>query len=456
MQMKKITLLLLVFVLLFNTVKAQLDERYEETSSEESVAPAGAVSVLKLKKSYILGDGITLKSSIGRINLTQSLQTSFLLNTPNSNLTKMGAAFDINRARLSFAANLFDKRFSIYGRLNFPANYQSATTGIRSFNTVLQEAFVEYKPNITHAINFGLRADYIDSRETRIEGESLGFINRSAVSGAFDAIFDFGLRYKGNYKLGGKHLLKPYLSITTGDSRSALQKNYGGFKYGIRLDYLPFDKFSKGGEGYMDDLAREQKPKLVIGVIYSYNNGISSAIGMNGGKYLYGDSSQKILLPDYSKAGADFLFKYKGFYAMGSYFLTNVKLPEGVTGYFDWKKGNYIYKSYKEVDSSITSSQIQDSIKSKLNIGNGFSIQAGYTFPSNWSVACRYASLNENGISNNFADYNKSYTLVFTKYLSGNNLKIQTEFGFDELKSSLKTATKKGNYYSQIMVTVQL
>jgi len=451
MQMKKITLLLLVFVLLFNTVKAQLDERYEETSSEESVAPAGAVSVLKLKKSYILGDGITLKSSIGRINLTQSLQTSFLLNTPNSNLTKMGAAFDINRARLSFAANLFDKRFSIYGRLNFPANYQSATSGIRSFNTVLQEAFVEYKPNITHAINFGLRADYIDSRETRIEGENLGFINRSAVSGAFDAIFDFGLRYKGNYKLGGKHLLKPYLSITTGDSRSALQKNYGGFKYGIRLDYLPFDKFSKGGEGYMDDLAREQKPKLVIGFIYSYNNGISSAIGTYGGRYLYRDSSEKILLPDYSKAGADFLFKYKGFYAMGSYFLTTVKVPDGVTERFSLTQDKYI-----KYASSLTSSQIQDSIKSKLNIGNGFSIQGGYTFPSNWSVACRYASLNENGISNNFADYNKSYTLVFTKYLSGNNLKIQTEFGFDELKSSLQTTTKKGNYYSQIMVTVQL
>jgi hypothetical protein len=451
MQIKKIAIFLLGLILMFNGVKAQLDERYEEPSSEESVAAAGSVSVLKLKKSYVLGEGITIKSANGSINLNQSLQTSFLMNTSNSNFTRMSSTFNINRARFSFAANLFDPRFSIYGRLNLPADYQSATGGTRSFNTVLQEAFVEYKPSIAHAFNFGLRADYIDSRETRIEGESLGFINRSAVSGAFDAIFDFGLRYKGNYKLGGKHLLKPYASITTGDSRSSLQKNYGGFKYGIRLDYLPFGKFSKGGESYMDDLAREQKPKLVAGFIYSFNNGISSNIGTNGGRYLYRDSSKNIVLPDYSKSGFDFLFKYKGFYAMGSYFITTAHVPDGVTEKFSLTRNDYI-----KYDTAITSSQIKDDIKSKLNIGNGFNIQGGYTFPSNWAVACRYATLNEEGVSNNFADYNKSYTLVFTKYLSGNNLKIQTEFGFDEFKSSLKTATQKGNYYSQIMVTVQL
>lgn len=448
MQMKKIALLLLGFMLLFNGVKAQLDERYEEPTSEEAVAAEGSVSVLKLKKSYVLGDGLTLKSASGSINMTQSLQTSFLMNTSNADLTRMSSTFNINRARFSFAANLFDKSFSIYGRLNLPADYQSTTGGTRSFNTVLQEAFVEYKPSIVHAFNFGLRADYIDSRETRIEGESLGFINRSAVSGAFDAIFDFGLRYKGNYKLGGKHLLKPYASITTGDSRSSIQKNYGGFKYGIRLDYLPFEKFSKGGESYMEDLAREAKPKLVVGFIYSYNNGMSSTIGTNGGRYLYADSNQKILLPDYTKLATDFLFKYRGFYSMGSFVTTSAKVPEGIQGYF---KLNGTYTPY-----TISENQIKDTVLSRMNIGKGFNIQAGYLFKSNFSFAMRYSTLQSEFNSSKFDDYNKSYTLVFTKYLSGNNLKIQTEIGFDELKSVLKTSTQKGNYYSQIMVTVQL
>lgn len=195
-----------------------------------------------------MGDGISLRSANGGININQTFQTLYGVSSANKDLSGLNSTFDINRARMTLVGNLFDNKISMVARVNFASNYQSVTTGRRTFNTTLQEAYIEYRPNRTHTFNFGLRADYVDSRETRIEGESLGFINRSAVSGSFDAIFDYGIRYKGNYKLGGKHLLKPYVSITTGDSRSALQKNFGGFKYGIRLDYLPFDKFSKGGE----------------------------------------------------------------------------------------------------------------------------------------------------------------------------------------------------------------
>ena len=51
--------------------------------------------------------------------------------------------------------------------------------------------------------------------------EVLGFIERSEVSSAFDAIFDYGLRYQGQFWLFKGHLFKPYLSITTGDGNSA-------------------------------------------------------------------------------------------------------------------------------------------------------------------------------------------------------------------------------------------
>jgi len=448
---KKKGLLILISVLVCHLAMAQNDERYEEYSKEDYIAPGVSTQILKLKKSYKLGDGITLRSSAGSFNVSQSLQTSFLVNTANKDLTNMSSTFNLTRARLSISSNLFDSKWSIYGRLNLPANYQSATSGNRSFNTVLQEAYVEYRPSITHSFSAGLRADYIDSRETRIEGESLGFINRSIVSSSFDAIFDYGFRYKGLYNLGGKNLLKSYLSVTTGDSRASLQKNYGGFKYGVRLDYLPFDKFSKGGEFYMDDLAREEKPKLVIGVVYSYNNGASSALGTNGGRYIYGDSLQNELLPNYSKMGSDFLFKYNGWYAMGSYFITKATVPDNIAGEFRLN-GSFNSGPY----TTMTSDKIKDTVRTRLNLGNGINLQGGYLFPCNWAVSGRYSVLTEDNISNNFADYNKSYSVVFTKYLSGHNLKIQTEIGFDEFKNALKTATQKGNYYSQLMVTVQL
>ena len=84
----------------------------------------------------------------------------------------------------------------------------------------------------------------------------------------------------------------------------------------------------------MDDLAREEKPKLVIGLIYSYNDGATSAFGTNGGRFLYGDSSQNVLLPKYSKLGVDYLFKYNGFYSMASFFATNTIIPNNIKGEF--------------------------------------------------------------------------------------------------------------------------
>lgn len=448
---KKIKIFSIILCLLYcNSLIAQDEYRYERDSTEIFKEPDGNFHILKLRKSYVLGDGLSLRSANGGINITQTFQTIYGVSTANKNLTGLNSTFDINRARMTLVGNLFDNKISMVARVNLASNYQSITTGKRTFNTTLQEAYIEYRPNRSHTFNLGLRADYVDSRETRIEGESLGFINRSAVSASFDAIFDYGIRYKGNYKLGGKHLLKPYLSITTGDSRSALQKNFGGFKYGIRLDYLPFDKFSKGGEFFMDDIVREEKPKLVIGVIYSYNDGATSALGTNGGRYIYGDSMQNILLPKYSKFGVDYLFKYNGFYSMGSCFATKSLVPNNIKGEFRVSNG-----SFSTYSASQTEEQTKNLIQSRLNLGSGFNFQAGYIFPSEWAFGARYSSLNNDVLSANYADYNKYYTLVATKYLSGHNLKIQIEMGYDELKEVLKTATQNGNYYTQVQFTIQ-
>jgi phosphate-selective porin OprO/OprP len=429
---------------------AQEDDRYERDSAYRSSESADNVQVLRLKKGYVLGDGITFISGIGNLNVSPSLQTLYLVNSPNKNLSATNSTFAINRARLNVFANLFDNKLSLSARLNFATNYASTTTGNRSFNSVLQEANIEYRPNRSHVFNFGLRADYIDARETRIEGESIGFIDRSAVSDAFDAIFDYGIRYKGNYRLGGKHLLKPYLSITTGDGRSALQKNFGGFKYGARLDYLPFDKFSRGGEFYMDDSYREEKPKLVVGLVYSYNDGATSAKGTNGGRWLYGDANQKVILPSYSKIGTDYLFKYNGWYSMGSFVVTKASVPQNIAGEFRLD-GSFITYATTQ-----TAAQTKNRVLSRLNLGKGFNVQGGYLLPSNWAFGGRYATLNENNITASLADYDRFYTFVTTRYLSAHSLKIQFELGYSELKDALKTATQNGNYYAQIQFTIQL
>lgn len=439
-----------ICIFTFQPTMAQQEELYERDTTYNLDVPKGSVEVLELKKGYILGKGITFLSSKGILNINQTFQTAYLVNSSNKDLSAPISAFDIPRARLNFFANVLERKLSVLARLNFASNYNSVTGGKRSFNNVLQEAVIEYNPNSKHIINFGLRADYIDTREVRFEGESNSFINRSAVSNSFDAIFDYGIRYKGNYKLGGKHLLRPFLSLTTGDSRSSLQTNFGGFKYGVRLDYLPFDKFNRGGEYYLDDLYREEKPKLVVGLIYSYNDGASSSRGTNGGRWLYGDATRKIVLPSYKRFGADYLFKYNGWYSLGNFVSTTSTVPNGIIGEYR------LDGSFSTYPLTQTAEETKTTVLSRLNLGSGFNIQAGYLFYSNWAFGARYSTLSQNIISANFADQNRYYTFVTTKYLSENNLKIQFEVGYDKSQYALRTATQTGNYHAQLQFTIQL
>src|SRR6202012_5843271 len=299
--------LLAACLLLYHTSYGQEDNKKVSLvdSTNSGNKARGAAEAVRLKKSYTLGEGLTIRSSVGTLNFDQSIQTLCGVSSPNKDLSSMSSEFAINRARLTMIGNLFDNHIGVDVRLNYPVTNQSTVTGNRSFNNVLQEAYVEYNPNTENNFSFGLRADYDDNRETRIEGENLGFINRSAVSDAFNAIFDYGLRYRGNFHVGSGQL-RPYLSLTTGDGRAGLQRNYGGFNYAARLDYLPFGEFTAGGEFVMDDIIREKKPKLVFGGVFSVNDGITSAIGTNGGRYIYGDVSQSPLTPTLRKWDIDY------------------------------------------------------------------------------------------------------------------------------------------------------
>jgi len=436
---------LLFFCLACGTITYSQDDDKENNTEDEVVNDSNeSFNIVRVRKHYKLGDGITFMASDGSdMNITQSVQSLFLVNTIDDFET-MNSQFRIRRARLKISGDLMDSKIYYRIRLNFASDYQSGTTGNRSFNPVMQDAYIEYRPAKGHRINFGLRADYIDSRETRIEGEVLGFIERSEVSNAFDAIFDYGLRYQGQFWLFKGQLFKPYLSITTGDGNSSLSKNYGGFKYGARLDYLPFGAFKKLGEFYMEDLYREPKPKLVIGAVYSYNDGATSPKGTNGGRYQYGNSNQEITLPDYQKYGVDYMFKYKGFYSLGSYFATSSTVPTNIAGEFSLSGAFTPY-------TGMTQDEITNKVNSRLNLGSGFNLQGGYLLPSNWAFGLRYTKLYQDVNSATFATNDENYSFVTTKYISGHDFKIQGEIG----KSNIQGSTND-YLYGQIMVTIQL
>ena len=138
------------------------------------------------------------------------------------------------------------------------------------------------------------------------------------MTGAFSSIREIGVFYDNRFKLGNKAVVKSMLNITTGDgyAYNLNSRDYGGLKYGARVNILPFGLFRNFGQFRQVDMVRELNPKLLVGFSGSFNNGMSSRRGRRNGDFLFWHISgidTTYRLPNYLKLGADLLFKYRGF-----------------------------------------------------------------------------------------------------------------------------------------------
>ena len=174
---------------------------------------------------------------------------------------------------------------------------------------------------------------------------------------------------------------------------------------------------------------REQAPKLVLGVHFSHNSGMSSRRGRASGAIIYLDENDQESLPDYTKYGIDFLFKYKGFSALGEYIKSTAVVPDDIT-----QRVRY--------DGSISESFLVDGlqnvdgyVKGRMMLGQAYNIQMGYLFKSGYSVDTRYTHLkaDENSFLNNATFYNRPnyYTIGVGKLLAKNyGAKIQASITY--------------------------
>ena len=194
------------------------------------------------------------------------------------------------------------------------------------------------------------------------------------------------------------------------------------------------------------DIMRENNHKLVFGVNYSYNNGISSRRGRYSGDILYNDSLGNTLLPDYIKYGFDFLYKYRGFSALGEFVSTNANVPDG------------IYERVRNDGSTSTEFivngepvDVKDYVKNRLMLGQGYNIQMGYLFKNLWSIDARFTHLiaDEFSFLNNGLYYNRPnyYTIGVSKMFDKSySYKIQASLTLVELDENGLSRDFNDNY----------
>jgi len=129
-------------------------------------------------------------------------------------------------------------------------------------------------------------------------------------------------------------------------------------------------------------------------------------------------------LPNFMKYGVDFVFKYRGFSAIGEFVHTSATVPGSIT---------QRVRTDGTTATTFLVNGIQDVpnyVKDRMMLGSGYNIQMGYVFKNRISVDARYTHLEADTHSflNNGTFYNRPdyYTVGLSKYMGrGYGFKIQ-------------------------------
>jgi hypothetical protein len=384
----------------------------------------------KLDK-YVLGEGLTFNGAKDyslKINgFVQPFVESKAYSNDSSNAVYH--RFRMRRLRLRFSGDVPEYKLDYRFQIDLSG---ISEVGDEASSGFLMDAWIAYNPIKQIQIKFGQSASLTDNRELTMGSQTLQLPERSRLTSSFATIREFGLFASGSFKTGGGSYLRPFLALTNGDGINVFGKDHGGLKIGGRVDFLPFGLFTNYGQFRQADLVSELTPKLIFGVNYSVNYGMSSRRGRESGTILYLDNLGNESLPNFTKFGFDFLFKYKGFSMLGEFVKTAATVPSDIA-------------LRVRVDGTTATTfdvngikDIPNYVKGRMMLGEGYNIQAGYVYKKKYSIDARYTHLeaDRNSFLNNGTFYNRPnyYALGFTRYLSRNyGFKVQASITYAEL-----------------------
>ena len=240
--------------------------------------------------------------------------------------------------------------------------------------------------------------------ERVISSANLQFINRSILNSRFNIDRDIGIQLHHKIKLGNNVVIKEKFALSQGEGRNITVGNIGGLQYTGRLELLPFGEFTNKGDYFQSDLEREEKPKLMLGAVYDFNDDAVKTRSNLGSFMEFEDGT--LYKTDISTIFLDAVFKYQGFSFMAEYADREADEPlamqPGETDFFEYVVAE----------------------------GDAFNIQAGYLFKNNYEIAARYSTINYNDITN-LSDRDE-YTIGASKYIVGHKLKVQADLSYAE------------------------
>jgi hypothetical protein len=382
---------------------------------------------------YIPGNGLVFSSTDQNYKVvlrgySQSLFESKTRSFDSSNILDNNVynRFRARRVRLRLSGNQLFPGFSY----RLQVDLAQSVEGDGELSGLLLDAWVGYNITKKLKIIFGQKATPTDNLSVQMASNSLQLPERSRLTSAFASIREVGLFMEGKFKTGKKSVFKSMLCITNGDGSNTLSNDFGGLKYGARINFLPFGTFRNFGQFRQVDMVRELSPKLMLGINGSYNVGMSSRRGRENGDFLFyniTNSDTSLRLPNYLKTGADLLFKYRGFSLIAEFIMTKAFISDDIT------TRNDRYGNPEDLTTNFRGYSAEEYARTQLMMGSGLNLQAGYLFKNLFSIDGRFTSLNpdEYSFMNNTSFYNRNkyYTIGVSKYFSKNySYKIQASY----------------------------
>ncbi|MFC0603727.1 porin [Winogradskyella pulchriflava] len=241
--------------------------------------------------------------------------------------------------------------------------------------------------------------------ERVVSSGNLQLINRSLLNSRFNIDRDLGVQLRHKTNLGRNFLMREKFAISQGEGRNVSEGNEGGLQYTARLEFLPFGTFKSKGDYSQSDLKREEKPKLMVGFTYNYNQDAVRERGFAGDYMIRTDGT--IYETDQTTIFADAMFKYNGFSFMGEY--AKRTADEAIA---------------TEADGTTPTGDI-------VLTGNALNLQAGYLFKSNYEIAARYTTVDYKNETGELPV--QQYTLGVNKFVVGHKLKVQSDISYTTL-----------------------
>jgi hypothetical protein len=343
--------------------------------------------------SYGKGIGITSPDSIFQFNIRFRMQNRLTyLNTEDNESIDA----QIRRLRLRFDGYVGNPKFLYVVQLSFAAGDVGEIEEGKNIN-IIRDAALTYKPNKNWSFIFG-QTKLPGNRQRIVSSGALQLTDRSINNARFNIDRDFGFQAYYSNQNFNKFSYNIKTAISNGEGRNFTQNNDMNLAYTAKVELMPLGAFSRDGNNFEGDLAREKKPKLYFAGVFSQNNFAKNSQGQLGTELFEGRTLTSTFLES--------LLKYRGFSLA------------------------IAYMNRRSLCDPITINPNDPSDFRYAFVGEGMDYQASYLFTSNYEVILRYSHLKPQESISTFEPRRKELTLGVTKYLWEHSFKLQSELTY--------------------------